>query len=258
MTLTEGFALAGAAAAAGLINAVAGGGTLITFPVLLAFGVPPVVANATNTVSLMAGTLGSVFGFRRHMAPIRGWLWRFVPVSIAGGAAGSWLLTHTTDRVFGRLVPFLILFATVVFLLQGVFRRFTQPDVTGPADARSTHVWAAIVFQFGVALYGGYFGAGIGILMLASLGMLGLTHIHEMNALKTVLSSLINLVASVLFIAAGLIDWPRALLMTAGAVVGYYVGSHYSQRFSPAHLRRFITAIGLGMSGWTFYREFVR
>ena len=252
MTLLEGFALAGAAAAAGLINAVAGGGTLLTFPTLLGFGIPPVVANATSALALMAGTAGSVFGYRRHLASIKGWLWRFGPVSVAGGAVGGWLLTHTTNRVFSRLVPFLILFATVVFMLQGVIRRLATPN-----PERRAHLWAAIVFQFAVALYGGYFGAGIGILMLASLGLLGLTNIHEMNALKTVLSLLINLVATWLFIAASLIDWPRALVLTIGALGGYYIGSHGSQRFQPAHIRRFITGVGLTMSIVTFYREFL-
>src|SRR5216110_59309 len=122
MSLTEIVGLVLAAAAGGAINAVAGGGTLVTFPTLLAFGTPPIVANATSTLALVLGTAGSVFGYRRHFEAVKPWLWRFVPVSIAGGWIGSWLLTHTSDQTFSKLVPFLILFATLLFLGQGAFR----------------------------------------------------------------------------------------------------------------------------------------
>jgi uncharacterized membrane protein YfcA len=245
-------------AAAGVVNAVAGGGTLLTFPTLLAFGTPPVVANATSTLALVVGTAGSVFGYRRHMESVKPWLWRFVPVSIAGGWIGSWLLTHTSDQTFSRLIPFLILFATLLFLAQGTFRRFAGLDHRGEPHSKHHAVWGAVAFQFGVAIYGGYFGAGIGILMLASLGFIGLTNIHEMNALKTVLGSLINLVAAGWFIFAGLIHWPRAAVMTAGALLGYFVGAHYAQRIPQKRVRQIITAIGFLIAGVTFYKEFLK
>ena len=245
-------------AAAGAVNAVAGGGTLLTFPTLLAFGTPPVVANATSTLALVVGTAGGVFGYRRHLESVRPWLWRFVPVSLIGGWIGSWLLTNTSDRTFSKLVPFLILFATVLFLAQGAFRRFAGLDPRGQLHATHHAIWGAIAFQFAVAVYGGYFGAGIGILMLATLGFIGLTNIHEMNALKTVLGSLINLVAAVWFIFAGLIHWPRAGVMTAGALVGYFIGAHYAQRIPPARVRQIITAIGFIIAGVTFYKEFLK
>src|SRR5580704_17568889 len=206
MTATEIIGLSAAAVAAGMINAVAGGGTLVTFPTLLFFGVAPIVANATSTLALTIGTAGSVYGYRRHFPNVKHWLWRFVPVSIVGGLAGGIWLTRTTNDTFAKLIPFLILFATILFLLQGVFRRIAGLDGnTGPAKHHA--VWGAVLFQFAVAVYGGYFGAGIGILMLASLGFIGLSNIYEMNTLKTVLGSLINLVASIWFIFAGLIDW---------------------------------------------------
>ncbi len=119
-------------------------------------------------------------------------------------------------------------------------------------------VWMAVLFQFAVALYGGYFGAGIGILMLASLGFIGLSHIHEMNTLKTILGSLINFVAALWFICAGLIDWPRAGVMTVGAVLGYFLGSHFSQRIPQQRVRQLITGIGFAFSLITFYQEFLR
>jgi uncharacterized membrane protein YfcA len=176
-------------------------------------------------------------------------------VSILGGYAGSWLLTRTTDQAFIRIVPFLLLFATMLFLCQGLLRRAVGPRDAAPGRAA---IWGGIAFQLGVAVYGGYFGAGIGILMLASLGLIGLTDIHEMNALKTVLASLINLVATVNFAFNGLIDWPRAGVMTLGALAGYYLGSHFSQRISQARIRQIITVIGFVLSAVTFYKAFLK
>lgn len=258
MHTTEIIGLFIAAVAAGLINAVAGGGTLVTFPVLLLFGTPPVVANATSTLALVLGTAGSIFGYRRHVVMVKHWLSRFLPVSLLGGLIGSILLTHTSNEFFGKLVPFLILFATILFLAQGAFRRIAGFSTTGNGALHHQHLVIAVAFQFAVAVYGGYFGAGIGILMLASLGFIGLTDIHEMNALKTILGSLINLVAAIWFVAAGLVHWPKALIMTAGALAGYFLGAHFSQRISQRAVRNIITTIGFVISAVTFYKQFCR
>jgi hypothetical protein len=250
--------LAGSAVGAGAVNALAGGGTLLTFPTLLAFGTPPLVANATSTLALVLGTGGGIFGNRQHLKAVTPWLGRFLPVSILGGLIGSALLTHTSNAIFGKLVPFLILLATILFLAQGVFRRFAGSHLDATGTGGSAHLRGAIAFQFAVAIYGGYFGAGIGILMLATLGFLGLRNIYEMNTLKTILGSLLNLVATLWFIGSGLIDWPRAAVMTVGALAGYYLGSHYSQKISQARVRQLITAIGFIISGVTFYEQFIR
>jgi len=256
MTGLEIAALMAAAAAAGLINAVAGGGTLVTFPTLLMFGTLPKTANATSTFALVIGTFGGVAGYRRQLAAVKPWLWRFIPPSILGGGIGAKLLDFTSDRLFSRLVPFLILFATILFVGQGLMRRWIGSKDAGPA--RPGMIWAAVAFHFAVSVYGGYFGAGIGILMLASLGFIGLTDIHEMNALKTVLGSLINIVATLVFIHAGLVHWPKAGVMTIGAFAGYYVGSHFAQRIPQARVRQIITAVGFLIAGWTFYKEFLK
>jgi uncharacterized protein len=258
MVLTETLGLVAASVAGGAINAVAGGGTLVTFPTLLLFGTPPVIANATSTLALVIGTSGGIYGYRNHLQPIKHWLWRFVPVSLVGGFIGAWLLTRTGDKTFSKLVPFLILFATVLFLAQGLFRRLAGREAERASLGKNQGVWGAILFQLGVAVYGGYFGAGIGILMLASLGFLGLNDIYQMNTLKTILASLINLVAAVWFISAGLINWPKAGIMTFGALAGYFLGSHYSQRIPQQRVRQIITLIGFILSGVTFYQEFVR
>jgi uncharacterized membrane protein YfcA len=258
MTGTEIAGLFTAAAAGGAINAVAGGGTLVTFPTLLFFGTPAIIANATSTLALVIGTSGGIYGFREHLAPVKFWLWRFGPVSLLGGVLGAVLLTFTSNRVFARLVPFLILFATILFVAQGPLRKLYGWESGSAERHRRSALWSAILFQFAVAVYGGYFGAGIGILMLASLGFIGLRHIHEMNTLKTILGSLINGVAAVLFICAGLIHWPKAGVMTFGAIVGYFLGSYWSQKIPQQRVRQLITVIGLGLSGVTFYQQFVR
>lgn len=255
MSGLEILALVASATAAGAINAIAGGGTLLTFPTLLLCGTPPRIANATSTLALMVGTAGSIFGYRGQIAPVRGWLLRFVPVSLVGGGLGSWLLMHTSDTSFARLVPFLILFATLLFLAQNAFRKLASREAA-TAHAGHPSVWIAVAFQFAVAVYGGYFGAGIGILMLASLGFLGLSDIHEMNALKNVLSSVINFVAAAIFIAYGFIDWPKTGIMTIGALAGYWLGAHYSQRLPQLAVRRLITGIGFAMSAVTFWKQF--
>ncbi len=249
MTWLEIIGLSAAGCTAGAINAIAGGGTLVTFPVLLMCGTPPVMANATSTVGLVIGTAGSIVSFRSHLKAVKEMLWWFVPVCLVGAGIGSWLLTQTSDDQFSKLIPFLVLFATMLFFLQGFLRRAAH-------EAKSKALWFSIALQLPVAIYGAFFGAGIGILMLASFGFMGMTHIHEMNALKNLLGSLINVVAATWFIAAGMVNWPQALALTSGALIGYYFGAHYSQRMAPQRVRHVITAIGLIISVVMFWRQF--
>lgn len=256
MSWLEIVSLLAAACAAGAINAVAGGGTLITFPVLILFGVPPMIANATSALSLVLGISGSLYGFRARLAEVRPWFKTFIPVSILGGWLGSLLLTRCSEEFFTGLVPYLILFATVLFMLQGVVRRrvaLRTVALQSPPSGR-WHLVVALLFQFLVSIYGGYFGAGIGILMLATLGFLGFTDIHGMNTLKSVLGLLINIVAAFWFTVSGLIDWPRMGIMTVGAVIGYYLGSTWSQRLPQSGVRTLITLIGLVITAVMFWK----
>lgn len=253
MSLTEVLVLTTAAILAGAMNAIAGGGTVLTFPALLAFGMPAIQANATSTVALVIGILGSTYGYREYMPAAARWLSRFGLASVVGGFLGALLLTRTSEKVFSDLVPFLLLFATVLFMTQRFFQRLAFLEAAHPR-----HLWLATLVQFLVAIYGGYFGAGIGILMLAVFGLMGMRNIHEMNALKTILGASINLVAALYFIAAGLIRWPEALVMTAGATVGYFGGSRFTQRISQNQVRSLITIIGLGISLLLFWKQFVK
>jgi len=248
MLLPEILALLGASLLAGGMNAIAGGGTILTFPALLAFGMPAIQANATSTVALMLGIVGSTYGYRAHLAKTRVWLKRFGVVSVIGGLMGAALLTVTPEKIFAGLVPFLLLFATVLFMAQSLFRKLA-------AEEAAPHGLLAIALQFFVALYGGFFGAGIGILMLAVFGLMGLKNIHEMNTLKTVLSALINLVAAIYFVFAGLVMWPQAIVMTIGSTFGYFLGSHLTQKISQATVRKLIVAIGLTVSALLFFER---
>lgn len=238
-----------AACLAGGINAVAGGGTLVTFAVLIAFGMPAIQANATSTVALLIGIGGSLYGYRSHLPAVRPWIKNFGVVSVVGGLLGAWLLTVTSQALFEQIVPFLILFATILFLGGDAFGRLQGKSGSNMA--------MGLVVQFGVAVYGGYFGAGIGILMLASLGLLGLRNIYEMNAIKTVLATLINVVAAGYFVAAGLVLWPEALILTVGAALGYYGGAHLSQKIAPAHVRTMVGVIGCILAAVFFWQQFV-
>ena len=238
---------------AGLMNAIAGGGTIVTFPALIFAGISSIDANATSTVALLPGTLAGVVGYRRMLPSVWKWIRIFAVVSFAGGLVGAVLLTKTPERIFDRLVPFLILFATILFTARTFFTRLLRLEPNRSISSR--WVVIAIIFQTLVSIYGGYFGAGIGILMLASLGMLGFEDIHEMNAVKNVLAFLINVIAAAYFIFKGLVHWPAAGAVAAGAITGGFSGAHFSQKLPQPVVRFSITAIGLTITAVMFYKQ---
>ena len=247
MTAAEIAALSIASLLAGAMNAVAGGGTVLTFPALLLYGVPAIQANATSTLALLVGMTGSAFGYRRQIRAVAPLITRFGIVSIIGGLLGALLLTCTREQTFAALVPFLLLFATILFLANNALRRLVRIEPLARTSdlLHRRGIVIAYIFQFLVAVYGGYFGAGIGILMLASLGILGMHDIHEMNALKTVLASLINLVATVVFVHARLINWERAGVMAVSALAGGYGGVFVARRLPAARLRQVAITYGV-------------
>ncbi len=243
---------------AGVMNAVAGGGTLVTFPTLIFAGLPSIVANATSTIALLPAAVSSAYSYRQAARSVSRWLRVFAPVSLLGGLAGGMLLVRTPSHVFDTLVPFLILFATVLFMANSSFNRLFGARLAAMHGTDPPRSWVAgaAVFQLAVAVYGGYFGAGIGILMLASLGLLGFGDVHEMNALKVRLGFLINVVAALYFIASGLVDWASAGIMAMGTILGGYAGAHYAQKIPQARVRSLITLIGLVISAVMFYKQF--
>ena len=239
-----------------MVNSVAGGGTLLSFPALLWIGVAPITANATNTVALWPGSLAGMVGFRRELGDTRRWMLLLGAPSIIGAVVGAVLLLITPAETFTLLVPYLILLATVLFAAQEPLRRAMRISAPAQGDSPRRTWWiGAMLFQFSVAVYGGYFGAGIGILMLAALGLLGLTDIHQMNALKNFLALCINGCAAAYFVFAGAVSWRHALVMTAGAIAGGFGGAGLARRLGRTFVRRAIVAVGLAMAISLFYRH---
>lgn len=247
-----GFGLAALAAFLGsTINSIAGGGTLITFPAIVALGVSPLTANVTNTMALWPGAVSGLWAYRAQLAGMRDWLVRFSIPSVLGGFVGGWLLLVTGHQRFATIVPYLVLGATILFALQGPLRAWLGRHGTEPDVSTGTFV----VLQFAVGIYGGYFGAGIGILMLAALGLVGLTDIHKMNAVKVWGALLINVVAAALFASRGVIDWPLAGAMAVGALIGGYAGSKLAQRVGQKAVRASVITIGVLSFAWLLIRR---
>lgn len=252
-----GATLAGAAAAAlvgGFINSMAGGGTLVTFPILVALGVPPLVANATNTMALWPGALGSLWGYRDRLAGMRTWIGWFSLPCLLGGFFGGWLLLSTGQDRFARIVPYLVLGATILFMANGPLSRWLGRR-TGVDHEGVRPAWPFLAAQFAVGVYGGYFRAGIGILMLAVLGLAGFTDIHRMNAIKVWGALLVNVVAAALFAAGGVVLWPLAIVMAAGSIAGGYGGARLAQRVGRVWVRRVVVLVGLGSFVWLLLRS---
>lgn len=258
MPITQALLLFVAATVAGAVNSVAGGGTFFSYPALLAAGVPEVPANATNAVALWPGSAASVWAYRRELGTQRQHLVLFSVISIIGGIIGGALLLITSNATFRVLLPYLLLFATLIFTFSGpVTRRLRarRPAGERPSALRALGV---PLLQFATAVYGGFFGGGIGILMLATLAIMGMENIHEMNALKTLLATLINGSAVVLFVLRGAVFWPEALVMVVGATVGGYVGAAVARHIEPKLVRRFVIVCGFALSLYYFIQGWLQ
>jgi len=253
---THAIALVLAGLAAGTLNAIAGGGSFISFPTLLFTGVPPVEANATNTVGLWPGLAASgVAYFRLLKVPVR-LLAPVLATSVLGGLAGALLLLNTPQHTFQHLIPFLMLFATLLFMFGPRLRVMAGHAAVVEDLHRLT--WPAIaafsLANLAVSIYGGYFGAGIGFMALALLAALGLHDVHTMNALRTVTAAVINAAAVITFIAAGAVYWPQCIVMVVGSLSGGWFGARFTQRADPAKVRQVIIGLGLVLSGYFFLK----
>jgi len=240
-------ALVASGAGAGVMNALAGGGTILTFPTLVLLGVPSKLANATSTVALVPGALASFAGYWPEARSHRRWLTTLMIPSLVGGACGSLLLLATPEKIFARLAPLLVLFATALFAWQSrrASRRAPAGGDAPPEPALGRSRTLAALAQLGVAIYGGYFGAGIGILMLAILSALGLTNIHAMNGLKNFFGTCINGVAAALFLATGAVDWRAGLPLLVGAIAGGYAGARFGRWIGRDQARRAVIVVGV-------------
>lgn len=284
MTFSQIVLLFIAAILGGTLNSVAGGGSFITLPSLIFAGVLPINANATSTVALWPGSVASIGAYRKElMKQKRTQVLLLSITSLIGGILGAFLLLDTSQTTFIRLLPYLLLIATVLFTISGpLTARMRQRQATrsaalqketmavqgqdteqadmavlpssNPIQKRTS--WLVLVgtafLQLIIAIYGGYFGGGIGILMLASLGLMGMENIHEMNAMKTLLTTCINGVALIIFVSKGVVVWPQAILMIGGAIIGGFGGAYFARKLNPLWVRWFVIAVGLGMTIYFF------
>lgn len=255
MQLLRDGLLLGATALAGAVNAVAGGGTLLSFPAAIAWGLPSPVANATNALAMCPGSLASAWAYRRELKAHAALAALLSVPTIVGAVIGAALMRITPVRTFDAIVPVLVFGATLALLLQGLIaRRANAASAAAPSRGR---VATAVAIQLAVGTYGGYFGAAMGIVMLASLALLPVG-LQPRIAIKNWLSAAANGVASIYFVASGLIDWHAALLMVPAAMVGGFAGGHAARRAPPAVVRALVAAIGLGVSALLAYRAFAR
>jgi uncharacterized membrane protein YfcA len=254
---------------AGSLNSIAFGGSLISFPTLVWLGVPPIIANATNTAAMWPGSLGAVWGYRRELRQTTPRMYWLIVPSIFGTIAGAMLLRITPAALFDRLVPVLILFATLLFALQdrpwrsarsrqqAAERKRLSDDLRASGQLPSAGwKWfaGAMIFQFFVSVYGGYFGAGMGILMLAALAILGHDDIHQMNGLKNLLAIFINAVAAAYFVRAGMVVTSDALVMAVGAIIGGVSSAGLARRMGRTAVRRAVIVVGFAMTLALFFR----
>lgn len=255
MTLAQAIFLFAAGALGGALNAVAGGGSFIAFPALLLTGVGPVAANATNTLALWVGVTASGGAYRKHLDISKRVMIPLIATSILGGLGGALLLIKTPPQTFLRVLPWLLLGATLLFafgkhltgrISAGISRESSSGAVTG-----------ACIFELFVAVYGGYFGGGMGIMNLAMLAAMGMTDIHAMNALKVVLGGFINGVATVTFVVTGAIVWKQGAVMTLGAIIGGFFAAHFAQRLPQRWIRAFVIVIGSAMTVYFFARAYL-
>jgi hypothetical protein len=243
-----------AGALGGALNSVAGGGSFIAFPALLWTGVPPIPANATNTIALWTGAAASGGAYRKRLDVPRRVMIPLLTASLAGGLAGAILLLKTPAHTFMRVLPWMTLGATMLFAfgrkLAGGRKSVLEHEATGAALVGATF------FQLCVAVYGGYFGGGMGIVMLAMLAALGMTDIHAMNALKSVMGFVINGIAVVTFVFAGAVYWKHGIVMIVGAIAGGYLGAHYAMKMPQTWIRAFVVLVGAGMTVYFFWKSY--
>jgi uncharacterized membrane protein YfcA len=253
-----------AALLAGALNSVAGGGSFISFPALVVAGVSEIPANATNTVALWPGALASIVPYRDMLVSKRNSLLLLGVLSVVGGVVGAIVLLHTPKATFSKLIPFLMLGATLLFTFGPWLTATLRAQLARHLGARATvgpPPWLGTLgigaLQLLMAFYGGFFGGGLSILLLALLALLGMENIHEMNAVKVFLNALINGVAVVTFIAAGAVVWQFAPVMIAGSIVGGYGGAFLARKLEPILVRRFVIVVGVTMTIYFFLRAFI-
>ncbi len=255
MSLIQALVLFVSGILAGGLNALAGGGGFITLPALIWSGASPILANTGGTIAVWPGLIAALIAYRRNLQGHKHPLRVYMILAVCGSAIGACLLLYTTNAFFMALLPWLLLFATTLFLFG---KRITVRLVTARTDGEALPAVVVRLMLFLIAVYGGYFGGGMGIMTLAVLTLIGMTDIHEMNALKSLLVVVINGVGVAIFIATGKVEWSRCLVMVAGCIIGGYGAGNLVQRVNPAKVRVMIAIMASGMTLYFFYRAYVR
>lgn len=253
MTILEYSLLFVAAVFGGALNSVAGGGSFLTFPSLLFAGVSAIIANATSAVALWPGSLAAAIAYRDELRRERRWFVRLAAVGVAGGLIGALLLLRTSNATFVRLLPYLLLVAALVFTFGARLNARLRALQLGPIGERFVPVAGALLLLV-IAVYGGYFGGGMGMMLLATFALVGMSDIHAMNALKNAMATLINFVAVVTFIAGQRVSFRPGLVMVAGAALGGYLGASLARRIAPVWVRRFVLVVAWSMTAYFFIR----
>ena len=242
---------------AGGLNGIAGGGSFILFPVLMFVGIPPIAANATNSIALLPGTLASAGAYRREFSQDKRSLIQICGLGLIGGLAGAILLLKTPPEVFLRILPYLLLTATLAFAFSNQLRAWVEAQQSQFSRFKALQSGLVTLLQLVVAIYGGFFGGGMGILFLATFALMGMSNIHRMNAYKTLLTSCINAIAVIPFVLAGVILWKEGAIAAIGAVIGGYISAFYAQKIAPILIRRFVIGIGSVMTLYFFVKSWL-
>jgi len=237
----------------GILNSIAGGGTFITFPALLFVGVPPISANATNTFASCSGYLSGTYAFRHDLKTYKAELPKYILVSFVGGIAGAWLLLQTPETLFRDIIPWLLLFATLLFVFGTHLNTVLKHLATRHKHASSIGKFLALFILLGVCVYGGFFNAGLGIITLSYLALAGYTNINAMNGLKLLVSSCVSLVAIALFIYNGSIAWIEGMAMLLGTLTGGYIAARVSRRVPEGYVRGFVIFASISITAYFFY-----
>jgi len=237
----------------GVLNSIAGGGSFITFPALIFVGIPPIIANATNTFASCAGYISGTYAFRKEIADHRDELLLIIIIGLIGGISGAWLLLQTPEAVFREAIPWLLLFATVLFIFGGQINTSLKKMAANHRHASSIGGILLLIILLGVSTYGGFFNAGLGIITLSYLALAGHTNINAMNGLKLLISSAVSLIAIALFIYNDVIAWYEGTIVLSGTLAGGYVAAHVSRQLPQKHVRYFVIVASIATTLYFFF-----
>ncbi|WP_428609084.1 sulfite exporter TauE/SafE family protein [Sedimenticola sp.] len=237
----------------GVLNSIAGGGSFITFPALLFVGVPPISANATNTFASCSGYMSGAYAFRKELSAHRHELPRYILLSLLGGIGGAWLLLQTPESLFREAIPWLLLFATLLFIFGGQLNRMLKRLALAHRHASLVGNLLLLLFLLAVCIYGGFFNAGLGIIILSYLALAGHSDINAMNGLKLLVSTVVSLIAIALFIFDGVIAWYEGTVVLLGTLAGGYVAAHAARRLPQRQVRLFVIIASVAITGYFFY-----